>query len=64
MRRVVVRSEGDCSGVTASQERAKQSHERRLGLPRRYALCNDISYGIAALPLVARNDWQHLLRYY
>ncbi len=33
----------------------KQSHEN-LRLPRRYATRNDLSYEIAALPMVAVND--------
>lgn len=37
-------------------QRAKQPHKKRLRLLRRYAPRNDIYYGIATLPSVARND--------
>jgi hypothetical protein len=43
--------------VIASPEGAKQSHKRRLRLPRRSAPRNDISYEIAALPSVDRKDY-------
>jgi hypothetical protein len=43
--------------VIASPEGAKQSHKKRLRLPRRSASRNDnLLYEIAALPAVVRND--------
>ncbi len=40
---VTARREEDCSPVIASPAGAKQSHKKRLGLPRRYTPRNDIS---------------------
>jgi hypothetical protein len=42
--------------VIARRGTPKQSHKKRLGLPRRYAPRNDIFYEIATLLSVARND--------
>jgi len=51
-------TERNLSHVIASPEGAKQSHKKRLRLPRRTAPRNDnFSFEIAALPSVARKDY-------